>query len=150
MSFPSGRLGAGRDRALVVAGYVVFTVGSLPVLLVAGAAELRCDGCPENVLLIERDEVLASAARGVLAAAYAVLFLIVLVRLALRWRRARPLERLQLTPVYVSGLLTFLLATVGTAGAGDAAARAAFTATALLPFAFLGGLLRSHVAQLDE
>src|ERR687898_2287582 len=150
MSFPSGRLGAGRDRALVVAGYVVFTVGSLPVLLVAGAAELRCDGCPENVLLIERDEVLASAARGVLAAAYAVLFLIVLVRLALRWRRARPLERLQLTPVYVSGLLTFLLATVGTAGAGDAAAWAAFTATALLPFAFLGGLLRSHVAQLDE
>jgi signal transduction histidine kinase len=150
MSFPSGRLGPGRDRALVLAGYVIFTVGSLPGLLVAGPAELGCDGCPENVLLIERDEGLASVARGVLATAYAVLFLIVLVRLALRWRRARPLERLQLTPVYVSGLLTFLLATVGTAGAGDAAAWAAFTATALLPFAFLGGLLRSHVAQLDE
>jgi signal transduction histidine kinase len=39
--------------------------------------------------------------------------------------------------------------TVGTAGAGDAASWAAVTATALLPFAFLAGLLRSHVARLD-
>ena len=42
---------------------------------------------------------------------YAVLFVIVLVRLALRWRRTPPLEQLQLTPVYASGLLTFLLVT---------------------------------------
>ena len=47
------------------------------------------------------------------------------------------------------GLLTFLLATAATAGAGDAAAWAVFCATALLPFAFLVGLLRSHVARLD-
>ena len=72
-----------------------------------------------------------------------------LVRLTLRWRRSGPLERLQLTPVYVCGLLTFLLATAATAGAGDAAAWAVFCATALLPFAFLVGLLRSHVARLD-
>jgi signal transduction histidine kinase len=67
----------------------------------------------------------------------------------LRWRRAGQLERLQLTPVYVCGLLTFVLATAATAGAGDAAGWAVFSATALLPFAFLGGLLRSHVARLD-
>ncbi len=46
-------------------------------------------------------------------------------------------------------MLTFLLATAGNAGGGDAAAFAAFAATALLPIAFLGGLLRSHVAHLD-
>jgi signal transduction histidine kinase len=74
---------------------------------------------------------------------------IVLVRLTLRWRRTGQLERLQLTPVYVCGLLTFLLVTLGTAGAGDAVEWAALSATALLPFAFLGGLLRSHVARLD-
>jgi signal transduction histidine kinase len=80
---------------------------------------------------------------------YAVLFVIVLVRLALRWRRTPTLERLQLTPVYASGLLTFLLVTAAQAGAGDTPRWAALIVTALLPFAFLGGLLRSHVARLD-
>ena len=46
-------------------------------------------------------------------------------------------------------LLTFLLVTIARAGAGDAAFWAAFIATALMPFAFLGGLLRSHVSHLD-
>ena len=39
--------------------------------------------------------------------------------------------------------------TTAQAGAGDAAWWAAFISSALLPFAFLGGLLRSHVSQLD-
>ena len=77
------------------------------------------------------------------------LFVIVLVRLSLRWRRTSPLERLQLTPVYSCGLLAFLLVTMATAGAGDALWWPAFIATAILPFAFLAGLLRSHVARLD-
>ena len=36
------------------------------------------------------------------------------------------------------------------AGAGDVAWWAAFIATGLMPFAFLGGLLRSHVSHLDH
>ena len=149
MSFPSGRLAPGRDRALVIAGYLTFTVGSIPAMFVAGPHELGCDSCPSNVLLINRDPDLAHAAIGFQVLLYVVLFVIVLVRLTLRWRRSGQLERLQLTPVYVCGLLTFLLATAATAGAGDAAGWAVFCATALLPFAFLGGLLRSHVARLD-
>jgi signal transduction histidine kinase len=74
---------------------------------------------------------------------------IVLVRSVLRWRRTGPLARLQLTPVYACALLTFLLVTAARAGAGDAAWWAAFISSALLPFAFLGGLLRSHVSHLD-
>ena len=73
----------------------------------------------------------------------------VIVRLVLRWTRTPPLERLQLTPVYACGLLTFALVTAGTAGAGDLAWWLAYVAMALLPFAFLAGLLRSHVARLD-
>jgi signal transduction histidine kinase len=149
MSFPSGRLAPGRDRAIVLAGYLIFTVASIPSMLFAGPQELGCDDCPTNVLLIRRDEEFADVALGLQAVLYVVLFVIVLVRLTLRWRRAPPLARLQLTPVYVCGLLTFLLVTAGTAGAGDAAVWAAFVATALLPFAFLAGLLRSHVARLD-
>jgi signal transduction histidine kinase len=73
----------------------------------------------------------------------------VLVRAIGLWRRTGPFERLQLTPVYVCSLLTFLLVTVARAGAGDAAWWAAFIATGLMPLAFLGGLLRSHVSHLD-
>ena len=149
MTFPSGRLAPGWDRALVIAGYLIFTVASIPEMLFAGPHELGCDDCPTNVLLIRRDPDLASVAIGLQVALYVVLFVIVLVRLIMRWRRAGEFERLQLTPVYVFGLLTFLLATTALAGAGDAAGWATFTATALLPFAFLVGLLRSHVARLD-
>jgi signal transduction histidine kinase len=149
MAFPSGRLAAGIDRALVVAGYLIFTVASIPVMFFAGPHDLGCDDCPTNVLLIHRDDDLATIAIGFVSLLYAVLFVIVLVRLIRRWRRAPPLERLQLTPVYACGLLTFLLVTAGTAGAGEAIQWAALIVTATLPFAFLAGLLRSHVAWLD-
>jgi signal transduction histidine kinase len=149
VAFPSGRLTPGRDRAAVIAGYLIFTVASIPAMLFAGPHELGCDDCPSNVLLIRRDPDLAHLAIGLQVALYVALFVIVLVRLVMRWRRTGQIERLQLTPVYVFGMLTFLLATTGLVGAGDAAAWATFTATALLPFAFLAGLLRSHVARLD-
>jgi signal transduction histidine kinase len=150
MSFPSGRLRPGLDRVLVWAGYLIFTVASVPAMLFATPHELGCDDCPANVLLIRHDPDLANAGLALQAALYAVLFVIVLVRLALRWRRTPTLERLQLTPVYSCGLLAFLLVTAAQSGAGDAAWWAAFAATALLPFAFLAGLLRSHVAVLVE
>ena len=78
-----------------------------------------------------------------------MLFVVVLARAIGLWRRTSPFERLQLTPVYVCSLLTFLLVTVARAGAGDVAWWAAFIATGLMPLAFLGGLLRSHVSHLD-
>jgi signal transduction histidine kinase len=149
MTFPSGRLAPGRDRAIVIAGYLIFNVASIPAMFFAGPHELGCNDCPTNVLLIRRDPDLANLAFGFEALLYVVLFVIVLVRLALRWRRTATLERLQLTPVYVCGLLTFLLVTAGTSGGGDAVWWAALIATALLPFAFLAGLLRSHIARLD-
>jgi signal transduction histidine kinase len=148
VAFPSGVLRTRRERALVLAGYLVFTVASVPAMLVAGPHDLGCDDCPVNVLLVDRDPGLATVAMGVEAALYVVLFVLSLVHLALRWRRTGPFERLQLTPVYACGLLTFLLVTISTAGA-EGVWWAAFIATALLPFAFLGGLLRSHVAHLD-
>ena len=149
MSFPSGRLASRLDRALVVAGYLIFPLALVPALPFAGPHELGCDACPTNLLLVRRDEDLAHLALGLGALLYATLFVVVLVRAVQRWRRTGPLERLQLTPVYVCALLTFLLVTAARAGAGDAAWWAAFISTALLPFAFLGGLLRSHVSQLD-
>jgi signal transduction histidine kinase len=149
VSFPSGRVDAGLDRALVLAGYVIFPLAFLPVALFAGPQDIGCDRCPENVLLIRRDPELADVLRAFGALLYAGLFAIVLARSIRYWRRAGAFERLQLTPVYVCALLTFLLVTIAQAGAGDAAWWAAFIATLLTPFAFLGGLLRTHVSHLD-
>jgi signal transduction histidine kinase len=149
MSFPSGRLPPGPDRALVIAGYLIFTVATVPAMFVATPHELGCDDCPTNVLFIEHNHTLATIALGAQTLLYVALFLLVLGRLGLRWRRTAPLERLQLTPVYACGLITFLLVTVGTATGADPLLWAAIIATALLPFAFLAGLLRSHVARLD-
>jgi signal transduction histidine kinase len=149
LSFPSGRLTPGLDRALVIAGYVIFPLAFVPALLFAGPHELSCDDCPENLLLVHRDADLANISMGFAALLYAGLFVIVLVRAVQRWRAASPFARLQLTPVYTCALLTFLLVTVARAGAGDAAWWAAFIATWVTPFAFLGGLLRTHLSKLD-
>jgi signal transduction histidine kinase len=150
LSFPSGRLPTRLDRTLAIAGYIVFPLAFVPALLFAGSAELNCPDCPTNVLLIRQDADLAAILTGVGALAYAILFAVVLRHALRRWRGTSAFERLQLTPVYVCALGTFLLVTVARAGGGDVAFWAAFVATALTPFAFLGGLLRSHVSHLDH
>jgi signal transduction histidine kinase len=150
MSFPSGRLRTRSDRALVIAGYVIFPLAFVPALLFAGPSDLGCDDCPVNVLLIRRDADLAAVLTGLGAVAYFVLFVVVARRALEIWRATGPFERLQVTPVYVCSLGTFLLVTVARAGVGEAAFWAAFVATGLMPFAFLGGLLRSHVTHLDH
>jgi signal transduction histidine kinase len=137
------------DRRLAAAGYVIFPLAFAPVLLFAGPHELGCDGCPANLLLVHRDPAVAHALTGAGALLYLALFSVVLLRSVRRWRATDALERMQLTPVYACALLTFLLVTVARAGAGEAAWWAAFVATGVTPFAFLGGLLRRHVSDLD-
>ena len=51
--------------------------------------------------------------------------------------------------MYVCALAAFLLVTGANASGSDALGVAAIIASGLLPFAFLGGLLRSHVSHLD-
>jgi signal transduction histidine kinase len=150
LGFPTGRLLTRLDRALAIAGYIIFPLAFVPALLFASPAELNCPDCPTNVLLIRPDDDLAAILTGVGALAYATLFVVVLRRALQRWRGTGAFERLQLTPVYVCALGTFLLVTVARSGGGDVAFWAAFVATALTPFAFLGGLLRSHVSHLDH
>jgi signal transduction histidine kinase len=150
MSFPTGRLRNRFDRGVVIAGYLIFPLGFVPQLLFAGPAELDCSGCPANLLLIERDEDLARLGMAVGGALYGSLFVLALVRATQIWRAAGPFVRLQLTPVYISALFTFLLVTIARSGAGDAAWWAAFISAWLTPFAFLGGLLRRRISVLVD
>ena len=149
LSFPTGRLPEPLDRRLVIAGYLIFPLAFVPALLFSGPHELRCDDCPDNLLAIEPDVTLAVIGRVLGGLLYGALFVIVLVRAVRRWRASEGLERLQLTPVYVTALAAFLLVTASQATGAPAAALAASVVAALLPFAFLGGLLRSHVGHLD-
>jgi signal transduction histidine kinase len=149
MSFPTGWLEPGINRRLVIAGYLIFPLAFVPALFFAGPHELRCDDCPTNLLLIERDATLAAIARAFGAFLYASLFVVVLVRAVLRWRRSEGFERLQLTPVYVNALAAFLAVTAAQASGAEIARGVAVVTAALLPFTFLGSLLRTHVSHLD-
>jgi signal transduction histidine kinase len=148
-SFPTGRLPARLDRNLVIAGYVIFPFAFVPALLFAGQEELDCADCPDNLLQVGHDATVAGILRGFGGALYFGLFVIVLIRAIRRWRASEGLERQQLTPVYVCALAAFLLVTGSNATGSDALGVAAVVASGLLPFAFLGGLLRSHVSHLD-
>jgi signal transduction histidine kinase len=149
MSFPTGRLARGRDRAIVIAGYLLFTIGSIPAQLVASPEDLGCEDCATSVLQVTHDADLAAVLLGLQTVLYLVLFVIVVARLWLRWRRADALDRLPLTPVYACGLATIVIVLVGTAVDAEVLWTAAFIATAMLPLALLVGLLRSHLARLD-
>lgn len=149
LAFPTGYLTTTLDRALAIAGYGIFQLAFVPSMFFGGPSDLGCDNCPTNLLLVERDDDLMRVATVFGALLYLVLFVIVLARSVQRWRASSPFGRLQLTPVYVCALLTFLLVTIARGGAGDAAWWSAFISTGLMPFAFLGGLLRSHVSHLD-
>jgi signal transduction histidine kinase len=149
MSFPTGWLDPGIDRRLVIAGYLIFPLAFVPALFFAGPHELRCDDCPTNLLLVEHNETLAAVARGFGAFLYASLFVVVLVRAVRRWRRSEGFERLQLTPVYVNALAAFLAVTAAQASGAEIARGVAVVTAALLPFTFLGSLLRTHVSHLD-
>ncbi|HEX5617924.1 MAG TPA: sensor histidine kinase [Solirubrobacteraceae bacterium] len=148
-SFPTGRLPERFDRRLVIAGYVIFPFAFVPALLFAGQEELDCSDCPDNLLQISHDATMAGILRGVGGALYFGLFVVVLIRAIRRWRASEGLERQQLTPVYVCALAAFLLVTGANASGSDVLGVAAIVASGLLPFAFLGGLLRSHVSHLD-
>jgi signal transduction histidine kinase len=147
LSFPTGRLPTAYDRALVLAGYVIFPLGFVPAFVFQADPE---PGGPSNILLIADEPRVADVLMALGALSYVVLFVLVLRRAVRRWRATGAFERLQLTPVYVFSLLTFALVTVAQAGAGDAAWWPAFIATALTPLAYLAGLLRSHVTHLDH
>ena len=109
ISFPSGHLDSRGDRALVLAGYVIFPLAFVPTLFFNGDD-------PRNLLLIEPDVGLTDLMRGIGTAIYVTLFVLVMIRSARHYRRADSFERLQLTPVYTFALLTFALVTFAQVG----------------------------------
>jgi signal transduction histidine kinase len=151
LAFPSGRLETRASRALAAAAYFTATFAWWGCMLFQNTER---QGFPANPLLVaDEPDLFSTLARIRLGFVVALIALlgVVLVR---RFGESAPTQRRALAPVYLSGGLVLALyavwAVLGIArvdpGLQDALERARVIALALVPFAFLAGLLRSRVA----
>src|SRR5581483_639007 len=150
LAFPEGRLASRLERRLIVGLWATaFLAGALPAVFNRDFSD--CKGCPDNPFLVADHPRLADVLQAVFTAAGFVIFLGVIALLIRRWRRATPVHRQVLGPVYFSGVLALALATALFLvdsfwnSVGNVLGVAAFTAFATVPLFFLAGLLRTRL-----
>jgi signal transduction histidine kinase len=153
LAYPSGRLESRIERIVVAAAYA----GAILAPLIATIFDPNLDcgrkACPPNAFLVSRSHTLHVAASAVAVTAGVVLLLAALALLVRRWRRATPVLRPILKPVFATGsftlallLLSFVVEPIG--GAVNAVVTVLLIAGFIsVPFVFLGGLLRSTLAR---
>jgi signal transduction histidine kinase len=153
LAFPSGRLRGVGDRRLVWFAYIVVTVGYLPWVLALESPGKDCASCADNVFALGSNPDFATTYLDVLGVIGIAFLLAVLGRLVGRWRAATPPMRRMVSPVFAAGAaLMAMLALVLAAdlvGAGHDFVDAAYYATllpfGLVPYLFLGVLVRARV-----
>ena len=158
LAFPSGRLETRAQRWLTALVYFDVTVLQLAsfVFQDTTASYANCTACPTNPILISASQTLYGLTTG-LQGACALIALVGLVAvLYRRWRRNAPGQRRVLAPILsVGGLALFFVVVATLAGSSgsstisDGAFIAALTVLALIPFAFLVGLLRSRLGRAE-
>jgi signal transduction histidine kinase len=155
VAFPDGRVASAFDRGLVAVGYFVTTVLHTSWVLFYDTTRDGC-GCPENPLLIERDDSLADGLASVASGVGAVGLTALTVVLVRRWRRASAPQRHALVPVLALGAVLGVLLVVSlvgdVTGAPDGVLEDDVDLLGLIvltciPFAFLAGLLRSRLSR---
>jgi PAS domain S-box-containing protein len=157
LAYPSGRLESKLARAVVLAAYVDVTVVQLLLLFFmkhpGGPANLGCDDCPRNVLLLHdshsTSEVVAYAQRSTGIA----LIALALYLLARRVWTATPALRRMLLPVFVTATASILLlgAQLIVVPLSETVARTlnwfVLASLATVPIGFLLGLLQTSLAR---
>jgi signal transduction histidine kinase len=153
LAAPHGRLSAG-DRRIVIAAYLLVTVGILPLYLFFDPSS-ECANCPDNVFLIQDSQSVVDVAGTVINLIGVVIVGLVLRSLVRRWRAATRAERQLYTPMYAAGV-ALMIALIGqllilSASSDSAAVDIAFVVSlvpfALVPFLFLGALVRARLLQ---
>ncbi|HEX5027457.1 MAG TPA: PAS domain S-box protein, partial [Gaiellaceae bacterium] len=150
LSYPTGRLQPG-DEWIVWAVLVIVTIGPLTITLVDPTPIAGCDGCPESAFLIADRPGLARLAALALGISAAALVTLVFIRLVRRFRAASPPLRRVIGPVYFFTLVALPGFVVSNAlwtfeeTLGFAVELAALAALALMPVAFLAGILRTRL-----
>jgi signal transduction histidine kinase len=156
LSFPTGRLETLAQRVTIAAGYLDVLAVRLPFFLLGGdiAGDLKGPR-PDNVLAVVDAPDLADVfdyTSTFVAVAVLVSTLVLLVR---KRQAATPPQRRALAPMLWTGLalvsllgIAFLIDVLGLPGKiGDVASLLALVAFAILPFAFLAGLVRSRYSR---
>jgi signal transduction histidine kinase len=154
LAFPSGRLETGAARAIALAAYVVGLLVTVPFFLLGGEIDAG-EGAPENAFEIVHEPDLAQVFMSVTllgAVAIAAATGAVLLR---KRRLATPPQRRAQAPMLWTGLA--VMSALGLSFLADAAglpetvvlifSYAAFAAFAILPYAFLTGLVRTRYSQ---
>jgi signal transduction histidine kinase len=155
LAAPYGRGLSRGDRRIVTLGYLLVTVGVLPLYLFFDPSREGCDGCPDNVILIEHNQTVVDIAGGLINVVAIGLLAAVVVSLVRRWRRATRPERRLYAPVYASGVALMIAVigqlTVQTAGSEGSAVDFLYLVSivplALVPYLFLASFVRARVAQ---
>jgi signal transduction histidine kinase len=154
LSFPTGRLEAGLVRAIVVVAYLTAFVFTLPVFLLDGDLNAP-DGAPDNAFAVLHARGVADAidvVTSLLGVGIAAATAVVLIR---RRRLATPPQRRAQAPMLWTGLTVIVF--LGLVFAGDTVGLpdeiiglvgfVGFVAFAILPFAFLAGLVRTRYSR---
>jgi signal transduction histidine kinase len=155
LAFPSGRLQGRFEQRVVAGGYLLTTVAVVPLWFFADPADLDCPECPENLLLVERNESLVTTIGTILNLVGAAVVAAVLFTLVQRWRRATPGQRRLLVPVYSAGvaIAIWLIGVVLLQAGGvnpdtlDVLALLTMVPLGLVPYMFLATLIRSRLIQ---
>ena len=155
LAFPSGRLQSRAERWIVGSAYFLTTAAVFPLWLFADPQSLDCDDCPDNVLLVHDNETLVTVIGAILNLMGAALIAAMVVVLVRRWLRATASQRRFLVPVYSAGVALAIVLIVSVllnaggleAGTSDAVWIASTVPFGLVPYLFLGTLIRARVIQ---
>jgi signal transduction histidine kinase len=156
LSFPTGRLETFAQRATIAAGYLDVLAVRLPFFLLGGDITGDLTGPrPDNVFAIVDAPDLADVF-DYTATFVAVVILVTTLVLLVRKRQAATVpQRRALAPMLWTGLalvvllgIAFVIDVLGLPGEiGDVAGLLALISFAVLPFAFLAGLVRSRYSR---
>jgi signal transduction histidine kinase len=156
LSFPTGRLETLAQRVTIAAGYLDVLAVRLPFFLLGGdiAGDLKGPR-PDNVLAVVDAPDLADVFDYTATFIAVVVLVSTLVLLVRKRQAATPPQRRALAPMLWTGLalvallgIAFLVDVLGLPGRiGDVAGLLALVAFAILPFAFLAGLVRSRYSR---
>ena len=161
LTHPTGRFDSPLERAFPVVVGVTLVAFASAIVMFDSTPLPGCENCPENALLVSDRPTLADALQSGAAAAAIVLSLLGAGLLIRRWRRATPVLRRALLPVFLSGGAALLglvvdevLEELVSTGASDAVTPFVFAAFAAVPVTFLvrdppnahGALLRLGAA----
>ncbi|MDX6399248.1 MAG: hypothetical protein QOJ43_2656 [Gaiellaceae bacterium] len=152
LAYPGGRLLGRRDVWLVASAYAIVLVGSIGLLLLEEFPDSSCATC-RSTIAISSNHAAHEVVRGVVSLIALAVLVTILVVVATRFLRSEGPVRRALGPVLGAGLVVMVVLTlqlVLDTISQDAARPLEYVflvAFAMVPIAFLAGVLRSRLAR---